>query len=54
MDTWEYSNVILKSEVDAQREWFAEQWPDGKPPKYAVEALTPKLNEWGEAGWDGS
>ena len=52
METWEYSNTILRSEVEAQRGWFEERWPGREYPKYTVRALTPKLNEWGAAGWE--
>ncbi len=28
METWEYWNVMLKSEVDSQWEWFQKRRPD--------------------------
>jgi len=51
---WEYRNVILSAQAHDPdtREYLRSLWPDWEPPRFAPQALIPKLNEYGANGWE--
>ena len=52
VEQWEYWTGFLWADARRQEEYLRQRWPDWNPPKYAPQALIPKLNEFGEKGWE--
>lgn len=51
-ERWEYYTEFVEAETTAQTETLAQKFPGVSLPKYAVQALMPRLNEMGEQGWE--
>ncbi len=51
---WEYRNVILSAQAHdpETRAYLQSVWPGWEPPRFAPQALIPKLNEYGANGWE--
>lgn len=54
MEQWEYTTAIMYANVEDKgvRDYLKGRWPAWKPPKYAPEALIPRLNDYGKDGWE--
>ena len=55
MEKWEYMTEIAYAHIDSAgaREYIQQAWPNWKnPPKFTPEALIPRLNDLGKAGWE--
>jgi hypothetical protein len=51
---WEYRTTVFYAkahEPDAQA-YLQSVWPGWEPPRYAPQALGPKLNDYGADGWE--
>lgn len=51
---WEYRATIFyaKAHDPDTRAYLQSVWPGWEPPKYAPQALGPKLNDYGVEGWE--
>lgn len=51
---WEYRTVIFSAQAHdpETRAYLQSVWPGWEPPRYAPQALIPKLNDYGAAGWE--
>lgn len=51
---WEYRSVIFSAQANEPevRAYLNTVWPGWEPPRHAPQALIPKLNEYGAAGWE--
>jgi hypothetical protein len=51
---WEYRSVILSAQAHDPdtKAYLQSLWPGWEPPRYAPQALIPKLNEYGANGWE--
>ncbi len=51
---WEYRSVILRATAhDPETKAYLQSvWPGWEPPRFAPQALIPKLNEYGANGWE--
>jgi len=55
MEKWEYWTGFLWANIESEgaREFIKKRWPDWKnPPKHAPQTMIPKLNNFGEEGWE--
>jgi hypothetical protein len=55
MEKWEYMTEFVWANIDSQgiREFLNRNWPSWKnPPKFTPETMIPRLNKWGEDGWE--
>lgn len=54
VEKWEYLTQFLTADVEAEgvREELRRLWPSWEPRRYSPQALIPKLNRFGEQGWE--
>ena len=51
---WEYRSVVLQAKADnpETKAFLQSLWPGWEPPRFAPQALIPKLNDYGAEGWE--
>ncbi len=55
IETWEYVTEFVCASIESKssKEFLQERWPDWKnPPKFTPETMIPRLNGWGDQGWE--
>ncbi len=51
-EQWEYHTRFVEANATAQNDYLSQKYPGQKMPKFAVEAVLPELNQFGEQGWE--
>lgn len=51
-ERWEYHTEFVEAEASQAAAYLALRYPGTTMPKYAVQAVLPRLNELGEEGWE--
>ncbi len=49
---WEYYTEYITAYVKPEMDFMQQFYPKGKIPKYAVQAILPRLNALGQQGWE--
>jgi hypothetical protein len=51
---WEYRTIVLSAQADdvETKAFLQSLWPGWDPPRFAPQALIPKLNGYGADGWE--
>jgi hypothetical protein len=52
LERWEYWTCFLEADAESERSFLEESLQWKRIPKYAVEALVPALNRYGQEGWE--
>lgn len=50
--TWEHLVIYLAADAQQEQQFLHDKWPGREFPKYAAQALMPKLDQLGEQGWE--
>lgn len=52
LTAWEHLVVYLEAHAQEETQFLQTKWPGKRFPRYAAEALIPKLDSYGEQGWE--
>jgi len=50
--TWEHLVVYLEADAQQQASFLEQKWPGQTFPIYAAQALMPRLDSYGQDGWE--
>jgi hypothetical protein len=49
---WEHLVLYLEADAEKQAAFLQQRWPGRHFPMYAAQSLMPKLDHYGEQGWE--
>ncbi|HEY7124695.1 MAG TPA: hypothetical protein VH540_12140 [Ktedonobacterales bacterium] len=52
MPAWEHLVIYLTADAEQEMQFLQHKWPGTQFPKYAAQALMPKLDMLGAQGWE--
>jgi hypothetical protein len=50
--TWEHLVLYLEADAEKQAAFLQKRWPGHQFPMYAAQSLMPKLDQYGDQGWE--
>lgn len=51
-ERWEHLIVLLEADAQKQQAYLQQHWPGRQFPMYTPEALIPRLDAYGNQGWE--
>ena len=55
IEKWEYLTEFVSADIQNEgvKSFLQKKWPNWKnPPQFTAETMIPRLNGWGEQGWE--